>query len=116
MGKLIKNSRLSNFQLRKIIDYFALELTAVQTSKYLGINRKSIDRIYGIIREKIAHYQEINQDIFHGEVELDESYFGGKKKYDRGRSTKSKIPVFVAYLSETARYTRKLFPTHPGAH
>ena len=75
MGKLIKNFRLSNSQLRKIIDYFVLELTAVQTSRHIGINRKTVDRIYGVIREKIARYQELNQEIFHGEVEMDESWF-----------------------------------------
>jgi hypothetical protein len=49
MGKLIKNFKLSDYQIRKIIDCFVLELTAVQTSKHLGINRKTVDRIYGII-------------------------------------------------------------------
>ena len=106
MGKLIKNSRLTSYQLRKIVDYFALELTAVQTSKHLGVNRKSVDRIYGVIREKIAHYQEANQDIFHGEIEIDESYFGGKRKYERGRSTKSKIPVFGLLKRNGKVYTQ----------
>ena len=31
---------------------------------------------------------------FTGEIELDESYFGGRHKGNIGRSTKSKIPVF----------------------
>ena len=106
MGKLIKNSRLSNFQIRKIIEYFALELTAVQTSKQLKINRKSVDRIYGIIREKIIRYQELNQDIFHGEIEMDESYFGGKRKYERGRSTKEKVPVFGLLKRNGKVYTQ----------
>ena len=94
MGKLLKNSRLSNYQIRKIIEYFALELTSVQTAKQLKINRKTIDRVFQIIRERVAHRQEVNQDILSGEVEGDESYFGGIHKYNRGRSTKSKVPVF----------------------
>ena len=52
MGKLLKNSRLSNYQIRKIIEYFALELTSVQTAKQLKINRKTIDRVFQIIRKK----------------------------------------------------------------
>ncbi len=31
---------------------------------------------------------------FHGKIKMDESYFGGKKKYKRCRSIKSKISVF----------------------
>lgn len=94
MSKLIKNSKLSNNLIRKIIDCFVLELSSVQTAKHLSINRHTIDRIFLIIREKIAYYQEASQDILNGEVEADESYFGGIHKYNRGRSTKSKIPVF----------------------
>ena len=53
MDKLLKYSKLSNYQIRKVIEYFALELTAVQTSKHLKLNRKTVDRIYQTIREKI---------------------------------------------------------------
>ena len=97
---------MSNNQIRKIIKCFTLELTAVQASKHLGFNRKTIDRIYWIIREKIAYFQEVNQDIFTGEIEMDESYFGGKRKYDRGRSTKQKIPVFGSLKRNGKVYTQ----------
>ena len=106
MDKLLKYSKLSNYQIRKVIEYFALELTAVQTSKYLKLNRKTVDRIYQTLRKKIARYQEINQDIFHGEVEMDESYFGGRHKYNRGRSVKSKIPVFGLLKRNGKVYTQ----------
>jgi len=106
MDKLLKYSKLSNYQIRKVIEYFALELTAVQTSKHLKLNRKTVDRIYQTIREKIANYQEINQNIFHGEVEMDESYFGGRHKYNRGRSVKSKIPVFGLLKRNGKVYTQ----------
>ena len=106
MPKLIKNSKLSNKQIRKIIEYFALELTAIQVSKQLGFNRHTIDRIYLIIREKIANYQEATQEFFHGEVEVDESYFGGKRKYLRGRATKDKVPVFGILKRNGKVYTQ----------
>jgi hypothetical protein len=32
--------------------------------------------------------------LISGEVEMDESYFGGKRKGSRGRGAKNKIPVF----------------------
>lgn len=106
MPKLIKNSKLSDRQIRKIIEYFTLELTSVQVARQLDVNRHTVDRIYLIIREKIANYQEANQDFFHGEVELDESYFGGKRKYLRGRATKDKVPVFGILKRNGKVYTQ----------
>jgi len=94
MCKLLKYSKLSNKLIRQVIEYFALELTAVQTAKQLKLNRKTADNLYQIFREKIANFEEQTQDVFSGEVEGDESYFGGIHKYNRGRSAKSKVPVF----------------------
>lgn len=73
---------------------FSLDLTATQTAKLLGLNRNTANRIYNITRVKLAQYQEEINDGFEGEVELDESYFGGKRrKGRRGRGT-GKTPVF----------------------
>lgn len=56
---------------------------------------------YGSFREKILAYQEHENGSFHGEVELDESYFGGPRKKNhakdrrkRGRGAENKVPVF----------------------
>ena len=106
MPKLIRNSKLSNKQIRKIIECFSLELTSIQAANHTGIHRNTIDRIFQIIREKIANYEEINQNIFDGEIEGDESYFGGVHKYNRGRSTKSKIPVFGLLKRKGQIYTQ----------
>jgi len=106
MSNLIRNSKLANSQIRKIIRYFALELTSSQCSKELGINRHTTDRIYEVIRASIALYCEEEQNIFNGEVELDESYFGGKRKYKRGRSVKQKVPVFGLLKRKGKVYTQ----------
>ena len=106
MSKLIKNSKLSNKQIRLIIYYFTNELTAVQTSKMTKVHRNTVDRIYKIFREKIANYQENNQTFFKGVVELDESYFGGKRKYLRGRAVKQKMPVFGILKRNGKVYTQ----------
>jgi transposase len=41
-------------------------------------------------------YKFVSKDdlLLSGEVEMDESYFGGKRKGSRGRGAKNKIPVF----------------------
>ena len=52
----------------------------------LGYNRKTIDRYFGIFRERILEYQHQALAPFAGEVELDESYFGARRvRGKRGR-------------------------------
>ena len=92
-SRWIKNSKLSNRQLGELIDYFVLEVPANRAAKMLGINRHSAERVYHIIRLKLA--RECEKDSpFGGEVEVDESYFGGRRKGQRGRGAAGKVPVF----------------------
>lgn len=88
-------SKISERKFREIVKYFAYDLEAKKTSELVKLNRKTINNYYKKIRKAIANYQE-NTSEFSGEVELDESYFGGKRKGKdkRGRSTIDKIPVF----------------------
>ena len=45
--------------------------------------------------EIIAYKLEIESEaMFGGEIELDESYFGGKRKGKRGKEVAGKVPVF----------------------
>lgn len=91
----MKYSKLSDYKIKKILQSFCLELTALQTSKQLGLNRKTVDSYYNHFREKIVDYQERQQLKFRGNIELDESYFGSKHSGDkRGRGAAGKIPVF----------------------
>jgi transposase len=40
-----------------------------------------------------------NESTFSGEIEVDESYFGGHRKGKRGRGPASKVPVFGILFS-----------------
>lgn len=79
INDILFRSRISERKYREIIKYFAIDLTAEQTAKLTHLNRKTVNRYYGLLREKIAKYCE-SVSMFKGEVELDESYFGGRKK------------------------------------
>jgi transposase len=46
------------------------------------------------IRQCIFKFVSEDDEFLSGEVEMDESYFGGKRKVKRGRGAKVKIPVF----------------------
>ena len=78
---------------------FAVDLTATQTALLLGLDRKTINRYYGLFRAAIHAHQSRQIAALVGVIECDESYFGperprgvlGPRK--RGRGTK-KQPVF----------------------
>ena len=103
----MKYSKLSNYQIKKILRCFCLELTAFQTAKYLGFNRHTIERYYNIFREKIAIYEEQQIKKLSGNIEIDESYFGSRHKGDkRGRGAPNKIPVVGILKRNGVVYTK----------
>ncbi|MDE2107562.1 MAG: IS1595 family transposase [Patescibacteria group bacterium] len=91
--KLIKGSKLSNRQLNQLIRFFAIEVPAKTAAKTMEINRHSAERVYQVIRRCLASECEKHRP-FEGEVEVDESYFGGVRKGMRGRGAAGKVPVF----------------------
>ncbi len=96
-----KYRRISKNKVNKILRCFVSDISATSATKLICVNRNTINDWYNTFREKIAEYQEHENGSFHGEVELDESYFGGQKKKiqaddrrKRGRGAENKIPVF----------------------
>ena len=95
-NKYIKNSHISEAQFRKVLKEFCLDSSATETSKRLGINRNTVNRIYGLLRERIYEISEYHRlDKVGGDIEVDESYFGARRvRGKRGRGAYGKIPVF----------------------
>ena len=98
---LKRKARIGKRKIKQLAAFFAEDLTATQTAKLAGVNRNTANFWYRCFREKILKHQENNTPFFKGEVELDESYFGGprKKKHaqdrrKRGRGAENKVPVF----------------------
>jgi transposase len=60
----------------------------------LAINRHTVRLYYHKVRQNIAKQLEAQNVLFSGEVEVDESYFGGVRKGKRGRGAAGKVPVF----------------------
>lgn len=78
----------------QILYYFCLEISARKTAKELQLNYKLIHRKFMQFRKSIAEYCNQESKKLNGELELDESYFGGKRKGNRGRGAKNKTIVF----------------------
>ena len=93
-NKYVKRSKISEAKFREIIRHFSLDLDALQIAMLTHVNRNTINRYLRLIRKKIAEFCE-RESPFQGEVEVDETYFGGKRiKGKRGRGASGKTPVF----------------------
>lgn len=93
------NSKLSIYKLRKIIKCFCIDIDATKTTLLLNMNHNTINHWFTIFRQEIYEYQANQKRLLYGEIELDESCFGAKRKcgfhdkLKRGRGT-LKQPVF----------------------
>ena len=94
MGSMRK-SRLSKYKQDRLIEHFVAGTTARTASSLCGVHRNTAAYYFLRLREIIAYELEAESEaMFGGEIEVDESYFGGKRKGKRGRGAAGKIPVF----------------------
>jgi transposase len=89
----IRRCKLSKKVQLRLLEYFVAEVTARTAADLTGINYHSAHLFYQKIRELIVANTQ-DEDLLSGEVEVDESYFGGKRKGKRGRGSAGKVPVF----------------------
>ncbi len=89
-----RKSRLPKETLKEIARLFWLMVPAARVASDIGVNEKTVLRHYKLLRERIAKESEEFVCQLDGEVEVDESYFGGVRKGKRGRGAAGKIPVF----------------------
>ena len=78
----------------EILYYFYLEISARRAANELKLNYKTIQSRFMDFRKSINEYSDKEIKKLNGELELDESYFGGKRKGNRGRGAKNKAIVF----------------------
>ena len=91
----ITNCKLSKRVQKKLLEFFVPQVTARSAADILGIQPNSAILFYRKIRMVISHYLALVADeVFEGPVELDESYFGGRRKGKRGRGAAGKVVVF----------------------
>jgi len=93
MDMNLKRSKIPKRVRLKIMEHFVAGTTARTAAELLELNRNTVRLFFHRLRVLIAEKQSTNI-IFSGEVEVDESYFGGKRKGKRGRGAGNKIPVF----------------------
>jgi len=89
-----RRSRLEAGLQRALIVQFVAGVPARTAGELLGVNRNTAILYYHKLRELIAAKLAEETPFLSGEIEVDESYFGGVRKGKRGRGALGKVPVF----------------------
>ncbi|MCK6463083.1 MAG: IS1595 family transposase [Candidatus Pacebacteria bacterium] len=97
--------------VHKILECFCLDIDATKTAVLAGVNRKTANRVFMCCRLAIFWWRsKRRKECVDGEIEVDESYHGAKRKrgfhgkLKRGRGTK-KQPVFGIFEREGEVFT-----------
>lgn len=93
-GRWINRVRISYKQWLWIVKLFELELSTRKIAEQVGLSYPTVHKACSIIRLAIMTQHANYKGWFSGEIEMDESYFGGRRKGKRGRGAAGKVPVF----------------------
>ena len=78
----------------EIHHYFSLEIPTNKIARDLGFSYVKVRSKYIQYRQEICDYLEQEFRKLSGEIECDESYFGGRRKGNRGKGAAGKVTVF----------------------
>ena len=108
----MKKSRLSPNKQSRLIEFFVAGSTARTAASLVGVNPKTAVLYFHRLRQIIELASE-KDTPFDGEIEVDESYFGGTRKGKRGRGAAGKTPVF-GLLKRGGKVYAKVIPDTKG--
>ena len=104
----MRKSRLSQSKQQRLIELFIAGSTARTAAALVDVNRNTAAYYFHRLRQLV--YQAIEDEtLFSGEIEVDESYFGGRRKGKRGRGAAGKVPVF-GILKRGGKVYTKIIP------
>jgi len=103
----IKRSKLSARTSNRLLEHFIAGTPARTAAELIGVNRNTAIGYYHRLRQIIAEFMP-SVEMFGGEVEMDESYFGGYRKGRRGRGAAGKVAVFGILKRDGKVYTQVL--------
>ena len=89
----MRKSRLSQYKQYKLIELFVAGVTARTAAELVSVNKSTA--AYYFHRLRLLIFQNSpHLEMFDGEIEVDESYFGEHRKGKRGLGAAGKVAVF----------------------
>ena len=106
-GRWLSRVRLSPKQWIWLVKLFSLEISTRRMAKELELHYSTALKAVDAIRMSIVMHGE--DDLLKGTIEMDETYFGGRRKGKRGRGAFHKVPVF-GILERNGRVSVNVLP------
>lgn len=105
VNKYYKRSKISEAKFRQILKYFSMDLTATETAALSSVSLRSVTVIFDKLRAKICYWC-MQEALFEGTIEVDESYFGSRRvPGKRGRGASGQTMVFGIFKRQGKVYT-----------
>ncbi|MDX4946196.1 MULTISPECIES: IS1595 family transposase [Providencia] len=101
----MRKSRLSQYKQERLLKLFIAGSTARIAAELVGVHRNTAAYYFHRLRVLIAEHVD-KHTWFDGEIEQGESYFGGRRKGQRGRGAAGKVPIFGLLKSGGKVYTQ----------
>jgi transposase len=109
----MRKSRLDSEHQKRLMEHFVAGTTARTAASLTGVNKNTACYYFQRLRKIIYQATEDTSPLA-GEIEVDESYFGGIRKGKRGRGAAGKVPVF-GLLKRGGKVYTKVIPDTKGA-
>ena len=93
MAEGFRKSRLAWGKQVRLVEHFVAGTTARTAAELVGVNPKTAAFYFHRLRQLLERASTDDTPLG-GEIEVDESYFGGHRKGKRGRGAAGKVPVF----------------------
>ena len=90
---MVRKSRLSWHKKSRLMELFVAGSTARTAAHLVNVNKSTASYYFLRLKELIYTHCEA-LEMFDGEVEVDESYFGGRRKSKLGRGALGEVPIF----------------------
>ena len=84
-GRWINHGHLTCVQWLSLLKFFELEISVRKMAQQMKLSYRAAYGAIGAIRMAILSHAADAAVLLGGEIELDESYFGGRRKGNRGR-------------------------------
>jgi len=92
-GSILEGLKVPFTKFLMVIKLFELDTSVRESAKQQDLAYNTVYYLYQILRYVII-IADTNRQSFSGEIEMYESYFGGRKKGNRGRGVTGKVSIF----------------------
>ncbi|WML68112.1 MAG: hypothetical protein METHP_01697 [Methanoregula sp. SKADARSKE-2] len=90
----LKDKRVPLVRVLIAVKLFVLDTSVREAAHQLGLSYNTVYGLFDLFKRSIFRTDSDTAFTLSGEIEMDESYFGGRRKGNRGRGAAGKIPVF----------------------